>query len=42
MPVDNKGKYESPECEVLMIVNEGAIAISDPRYNNPFEEDEDW
>ena len=42
MPVDNKGKYESPECEVLVMVNEGAVAISDPNYNNPFEEEEDW
>jgi len=29
--------YSSPECKFLTILPEGMIAISDPVFNNPYE-----
>ena len=34
--------YETPRTEVVEMRLEGTIAISGPRYVNPYEEGEDW
>ena len=34
--------YEAPSVEVIKVAQGGMICASDPKYNTPFEEGEDW
>lgn len=34
--------YEVPSIEVIEVKQEGVICASNPKYNIPFEEGEDW
>lgn len=41
--MQEKTNYVSPECEALEMRLEGVIAASgDPKYNTPFNPEEDW
>lgn len=38
-----KEPYVTPQAEILVLHSEtGILALSDPQYNNPFENEEDW
>lgn len=38
-----KESYLTPQAEILALHSEtGFLALSDPKYNTPFENEEDW
>lgn len=38
-----KESYLTPQAEILVLhLETGIMALSDPKYNNPFENEEDW
>ena len=41
--MQEKINYVSPECETLEMRLEGVIAASgDPKFNSPFDTEQDW
>lgn len=43
MKTKNKETYLAPACEAFELRLEGVIAASgDPKYNTPFNPEEDW
>jgi hypothetical protein len=40
METKHKESYEAPETTVLKLRLQGVIAVSDPRFNSPFDEEQ--
>lgn len=40
METKHKESYEAPETTVLKLRLQGVIAVSDPRFNSPFYEEQ--
>lgn len=40
METKHKESYEAPETTVLTLRLQGVIALSDPRFNSPFDEEQ--